>query len=100
MRIISITTLSQFMKKHSDCMNQIHDWIHIVEKSNWNNPNEVKDTFPYVSLLANNRIVFNIKGNDYRLVVFFKFTLKTVFILWIGTHSEYDKIDANNVWDY
>lgn len=100
MRIISITSLSDFWKKHPDCKQQISDWIHITEKSIWNTPNEVKDAFPYVSLLSNNRAIFNLKGNDYRLVVLFKFTLKTVYILWIGTHSEYDKIDPNTIWDY
>jgi mRNA interferase HigB len=99
MRIISKGTLKACWVKHSDSKEQLLDWHNIAEKANWKSPNEVKGSFPNVSILANNRIVFNIKGNDYRLVVYVAYTMSVIYICWVGSHSEYDKIDANTIWD-
>lgn len=65
--------------------------------SDLKNPNDVKKTYTNASILKNNRIVFNIKGNNYRLIVKFNFEKQWVFIKFIGTHLDYDKIDANNI---
>jgi mRNA interferase HigB len=65
--------------------------------SAWKTPNDVKQTYPNASILKDNRIVFNIKGNSYRLVAKFNFGKQWVFIRFIGTHSEYNKINANTI---
>lgn len=100
MKIIARSTLTDFWKKHPDSQEPLSIWYNIVSKSKWRNINEIKNSFPKVSVLSNNRAVFNIKGNNYRLVIAIKFTISTVYICWVGTHSEYDKIDANTVWDF
>jgi mRNA interferase HigB len=100
MHLIKKTSLVDFWEKHPDSKKSLEQWYHITSKSKWENLNEVKETFPNVSILKDNRVVFNIKGNDFRIVVLIKFTLSTVFICWVGKHSDYDKIDANTVWEY
>ena len=100
MRIIARAALVAFWKKHPDSKEQLSHWYNIAFKAKWRNQNEIKGSFPNVSVLSNNRIVFNIKGNDYRLVVAVKFSVSTLYICWVGTHSEYDKIDANSVWEF
>jgi mRNA interferase HigB len=100
MRIIAKPNLQNFWEKHPDSKKPLEQWYHITSKCKWKNLNEVKETFPNVSLLNNNRVVFNIKGNDFRIVVLIKFSMSTVFICWVGKHSDYDKIDANTIWQY
>lgn len=97
MRIISYDILEDCWTKHPDSKKQLSHWFNTSSKANWRNSNEIKSTFPYVSVLSNNRVVFNIKGNDYRLVVAVNYTMSTMLICFAGTHSEYDKIDANTV---
>lgn len=99
MRIIKKNTLEAFWIKHSDSKKQLSIWYFLVVKSTWKNLNDVKN-IPYTSILSNSRVVFNIKGNDYRLITEVNFNAGIVYICWIGTHSEYDRIDANTVWDY
>ena len=65
--------------------------------SNWERPNDVKETFVNASVMKNNRIIFNIKGNSYRLVAKFNYEKQWIFVKFIGTHSEYNKIDANTI---
>lgn len=86
-----------FGKKHSDSEQYLKTWYDTVKNSIWNNPNEVKQTYVNASILKSNRIVFNIKGNSYRLVAKFNFEKQWVFIRFIGTRTEYDKIDANTI---
>ena len=97
MRIISRKTLREFWKKHKDCEQQLKSWYRETEKAKWKNPNELKSEYPSASILENERIVFNIKGNKYRLIVKINFEYQIVWIRFIGTHAEYDKIDANNI---
>ena len=100
MRIITKGPLMDCWKKHPEAQSPLTIWYNVAKKSNWKNVNEIKETFPNVSILSNNRVVFNIKGNSYRLVVAIKFQMSTLFICWVGTHDDYNKIDANTVWDY
>lgn len=97
MRVISRKTLREFWIKHNDCEEQLKSWFRETEKSNWNNPNELKREYPSASILENNRVVFNIKGNNYRLIVKINYDYKIIWIRFLGTHSEYDKIDATNI---
>ncbi|AKA33848.1 type II toxin-antitoxin system HigB family toxin [Flagellimonas lutaonensis] len=97
MRVIAKRTLREFWEKHADCEQHLKAWYQETEKANWNNPNELKQDYPSASILKNNRICFNIKGNDYRLIVKFNFEFQIGWIRFVGTHAEYDKIDADNI---
>ncbi|MBP2831655.1 type II toxin-antitoxin system HigB family toxin [Aquimarina sp. U1-2] len=97
MRIIAKRTLRDFWIKHADSEQQLKSWYRETEKANWKNINELKSEYPNASILKNNRIVFNIKGNNYRLIVKFNFDYEICWIRFMGTHAEYDKIDANEI---
>jgi mRNA interferase HigB len=85
------------IRRHPECAKQLRLLYDELKKSDFGNLNQVKEFFPYVSLLKNDRVVFNIHGNKYRMVVKFNFSAKICFVRFIGTHAEYDKIDANTV---
>lgn len=97
MRVIAKRTLREFWTKHADCEQQLKAWYRETEKAAWQTINDLKREYPNASILRNNRIVFNIKGNDYRLIVKFNFEFQIGWIQFIGTHSEYDKTDANKI---
>ena len=96
-RIFAKSTLRKFWEKHAETEQYLKTWYDTAMNSTWNNPNEIKQTYANVSILKNGRVVFNIKGNDYRLVAKINFEKQWMFIRFIGTHSEYDKIDASNI---
>ena len=97
MRVIAKKILREFWTKHSDCSEQLKSWYRETEKSNWANINELKNEYPSASILNDNRIVYNIKGNKYRLIVKLNFDFQICWIRFIGTHAEYDKIDATKI---
>jgi mRNA interferase HigB len=96
-RIIARSTLADFWTQHADAQDALDAWFEIAKASDWRTPQEVKTTFASASIIGDNRVVFNIKGNDYRLIVHFEYAFSTAYIKWIGTHNEYDKIDAEKV---
>jgi len=96
-RIIAKRTLRDFWTVHNDCEEQLKSWYRETERAEWKTFNEIKDFYPSASILRDNRIVFNIKGNHYRLIVKFNLEFQICWIRFIGTHAEYDKIDANNI---
>jgi len=96
-RVFAKSTLREYWDIHPDCEQYLKTWFDTVMSSNWKSPNDVKNTYIQASILKNNRIVFNIKGNSYRLVAKFNYEKQWVFIKFIGTHAEYDTIDANTV---
>jgi mRNA interferase HigB len=96
-RVIAKRTLRDFWIKHADCEQQLKSWYRETEKAKWENINKLKKEYPSTSILKDNRIVFNIKGNDYRLIVKFNFDYQICWIRFIGTHAEYDKINANEI---
>lgn len=96
-RVIAKRTLRDFWEKHADCEEQLKSWFRETEKSEWKNINNLKNDYPSVSILKDNRIVYNIKGNNYRLIVKFNFEYQICWIRFVGTHTEYDKIDGNNI---
>jgi len=96
-RIFSKSTLREFWEIHADTEQYLKTWYEIVKNANWKTPTDVKQTYVNASILKNNRIVFNIKGNSYRLIAKFNFEKQWLFIRFIGTHIEYDKIDANTI---
>ncbi|RLD54040.1 MAG: type II toxin-antitoxin system HigB family toxin [Bacteroidetes bacterium] len=99
MRIIKEKTLADYFKadRYKPAAEPLKAWVFEVRYSTWDNANELKSKYRNASVLSSKRVVFNIKGNDYRLVVDIEYKLKIVFIVWFGTHAEYDKIDAKTV---
>lgn len=93
MVIIKKTTLSDYAK-HSNINDALNSWYEIVRKQDWKSFSDIKKTFNSVDAMGNDRYVFNIKGNNYRLVTMIHFNIRTIYIRFIGTHSEYDKIDC------
>ena len=96
-RIVAKKALREFWEKHADSELYLKTWYKTAKNSNWKSPNEVKQTYMNASILKNSHVVFNIKGNSYRLVVKFNYERQWAFIRFIGTHKEYDKIDANTI---
>jgi mRNA interferase HigB len=99
MRIIKENTLYEYCKlvRYKQAEESLKAWIFEVRYSDWENANELKSKYRNASIITSKRVVFNIKGNNYRLVVDIEYKLKIVFIVWFGTHSEYNKIDAKTV---
>lgn len=97
MRIIAKKTLRVFWEKHKDCEQPLKTWYDETLKADWESPKSIKADYPSASILADNRIVFNIKGNRYRLIVKMNYKYKMVWIRFVGTHAEYDKINAEKI---
>lgn len=97
MRVISKKTLREFWEKHGDAEEQLKTWYKETSKATWFTPNDIKGEYAKASILKNNRVVFNICGNNYRLIVKINYERSWAFIRFVGTHKEYDKIDAENI---
>ena len=97
MRVIAKKILREFWIIHNDCEEQLKSWFQECSKAEWKNLNEVKTEYPSASILVDNRVVFNIKGNSYRLIVKINFDYQMIWIRFVGTHAEYDKINANKI---
>lgn len=96
-RIIAKSTLRDYWEKHTDSEQYLKTWYDTVKSAKWSSPNDVKQTYINASILKDSRVVFNIKGNSYRLIVKFNYEKQWAFIRFIGTHAEYDKINANTI---
>ncbi len=97
MRVIARKRLREFWNNHSDSEGALKTWFSEAENSKWRSPADIKSKYPHASILPDNRVVFNIKGNNYRLVVKINYDYGQVFIRFVGTHAEYDKIDATTI---
>lgn len=97
MRVIAKKILREFWKKHTDCEQQLKSWYQEADNAEWKTTKDIKKDYPSASFLVNNRVVFNIKGNHYRLIVKVNYDYQMVWIRFIGTHSAYDKIDATSI---
>lgn len=97
MRIISKKTLREFWEKHKDSEQKLKSWFQETNSVEWKNPKQIKKEYPSASFLADNRIVFNIKGNKYRLIVKINYDHNILWVRFIGTHAEYDKINATKI---
>ena len=93
MNVISRKVLLEFSKRNTDAKDALLTWFIEARKSTWASPQDIKNNYRSASFLKNNIVIFNIKGNRYRLVVKVAYNSKTVFIKWIGTHAEYNKIN-------
>jgi len=103
MRVIARKTLTRFVaslrgsKDRKAVKAALDSWFHEVRQAEWRNPAEVLRDYANASIVGPDRVVFNIKGNDYRLVVAIHYRLQIVFIKWLGSHAAYDKIDVKTV---
>ena len=97
MRIIALKTIKEFWRKHSETEQSLKAWFDEVKQADWDSPNDVLADFPNTIVLKNDRLIFKIKGNKYRLVVAVKYEFKIVYIRFIGIHAEYDKINAEEI---
>jgi mRNA interferase HigB len=97
MRIIARRTLREFWLAHPQSEMPLKTWFDVAKGATWTSPSDIKARYASASFVANNRVVFNIKGNDYRLIVWINYPKQIIFIKFIGTHAEYDKIDAATV---
>ena len=93
MLIVYLQKLNEFAKKHADARKSLATWQDVTEKASWKNKQDVLNDFPNAKMIKNNRARFEIKHNTYRLIVFINYDAQSVFIRFIGTHTEYDRID-------
>ena len=91
MKVVGKQILDDFKRRHADARAQVDAWLAEVEDTEWESPNDIKARFTAASFLPNNRVVFNLKGNSYRLDVKVTYKTKVVLVKRIGTHAEYDK---------
>ena len=97
MRIIARKTLREFWEKHPNARKALEAWYLDTKKAKWETSSDIKSVYRNASFVTDNRVVFNIKGNHYRLVVMVVYEKSIVYIRFVGTHSEYDKIDVTRI---
>lgn len=99
MRIIALKTIREFWKdpNHRDSEQALKSWYAITSSADWTGPQDVKEQFGHASIIGNGRVVFNIAGNKYRLVVRFNYPFRMGYIRFIGTHAQYDVTDVENI---
>ena len=97
MRVIAKRALRDFWERHPDAEEPLLAWFREAEDADWGSPSAVKAKYGSASIMGNNRVVFNIKGNSYRLVVKINYPYRVVYVRFVGTHVEYDAINAEEV---
>ena len=97
MRVIAKKILREFWEKQNDSEEQLKTWYKEASRAAWSSPNDIKSEYPRASILKKGRVVFNICGNKYRLIVQINYSRGWVFIRFIGSHAEYDKLDADKI---
>ncbi len=97
MRVLAKKTLREFLQLHKDCKEQLKSWYDEAENAEWKSPADIKREYTLASIIANNRVVFNIKGNSYRLILKINYGYGIGWIRFIGTNADYDKINAENI---
>ncbi|MFC5283417.1 type II toxin-antitoxin system HigB family toxin [Pedobacter alpinus] len=97
MRVIAKKILVTFFIKHASAKANLEAWFLEISESDWSKPEDVIKDYPTADVITGKRIVFNINGNHYRLIVDIEFKLRLVFIVWVGTHAAYDKINVKEV---
>lgn len=95
--IVSKAILRDYVENRPEVKESLNTWYENVSKSNWKSFSEMKNSFNSVDAVGNDRYVFNLKGNQFRLIALIIFRVRTVFILFVGSHEEYDKVDATSI---
>lgn len=98
MHIITTKKINQYAEQYPEAAHGLYTWVKVVEKANWSSLNGLKATYPSADMVGDNRYVFNIKGNHYRMIVRISFQYKNLMVKWFGPHKDYDKINARTVW--
>lgn len=99
MKVIAVSSLRGFWERHPDSEQSLKAWYDEAKHASWSTPQDIKNHYASASFVSGNRVVFNIKGNDYRLVVAIAYRFQAIYIKFIGTHAEYSRIDAATVED-
>jgi mRNA interferase HigB len=97
MRVIAVSTLRAFWERHPDAEQPLKAWYAEATNATWAQPADIKARYRSASVLKNRRVVFNVKGNDYRLIVAIAYKLQIVYVKFVGTHQEYDAVDAQTI---
>ena len=97
MRVIALKTLRDFWEQHPDTQSALQAWYHDARRAEWKTPADIKAVYRNASIVGHNRVVFNIKGNQYRLIVAIQYSFSIVYVRFVGTHREYDKVDATQI---
>lgn len=97
MRIIARRTLREFWQKYPDAEQPLRTWYTEAKRATWKSPTDIKALYRHASIVSGERVVFNIKGNTYRLIVAIDYDYETIYIRFVGTHKAYDKVDAVRV---
>ncbi len=97
MRVIAVSALRAFRERHPDAEQPLKAWYEEASRAAWTQPADIKAQYRSASVLKNRRVVFNIKGNEYRLIVAMAYRLQIVYVKFVGTHKEYDAVDAETV---
>lgn len=97
MRVVSVRTLRDFWARNPGAEQSLRAWHDEASAATWQTPQDIKDRYRSASFVGNNRVVFNIKGNDYRLIVSVAYAYQAIFVKFVGTHAEYDKVNAATV---
>ena len=97
MRVIATKTLKEYWKAFPKAKQALLSWYKEAEAAEWSHPNELKEQYRSSSILTAKRVIFNIHGNSFRLIVDIEYRLKIVFIVWFGSHDQYNKIDAQKI---
>lgn len=97
MRVIALKTLRVFWERHPDARQALQAWYGDAKRASWKAPTDITNVYRSASVVSNNRIVFNIRGNQYRLVVAANYAHGVLYVRFIGSHQEYDKIDVSSV---
>lgn len=97
MVVISYGTLKTFYLNHPDAKDALNNWYRFTEAADWSNYHEIKEVFNTADAVGNDRFVFNIRGNNYRIVAMIFFDIRTVFIRFVGLHKDYEKIDCSTI---
>lgn len=97
MRLLSRSKLRAFWEEHPDAEQPLRDWLDVVNPADWTGPQDIRALYATASFVGNDHVVFNIGGNKYRLVAIVRYQFHVVYIRFIGTHAEYDRIDAKTI---
>ncbi|MEW5885525.1 MAG: type II toxin-antitoxin system HigB family toxin [Pseudomonadota bacterium] len=97
MRVIAVSTLRAFWERHPDAEQPLKAWYEEATSATWSQPADIKAQYRSASVLKNRRVVCNINGNDYRLIVAVAYKLQIVYLKFVGTHKEYDAVDAATI---
>jgi mRNA interferase HigB len=97
MMVISRKQLREFWERHPDSKDTLESWYADIKQANWKNPSDIKTIYRNASFIADNRVIFNVKGNKYHLIVKVQYKFQIVYIRFVGTHEDYDGIDARTI---